>query len=610
MYFFRAFLLRYFASADEHDTFLKDIVSARMCGIFCRLSAHAHARLDVKDEERLRARGPDALHTHTATFQSESRRLCLTFVSSVLALRGDSIVPQPIVDDLTGSVFCWNGEAWSYDNANISENDTNVISTRLFNAIKQELGSEQAILDVLSKITGPYAFVFYDAKASIVYFGRDVFGRRSLLIQQDGVDSTELTVSSIPVTTTNSPARELDVLHIQKINLSRPTISIEAVPITSSMPRINKSLPADSTPIGRLPSETALANLLDELQCSLRPRVKGIATYDARGSSLNPSRVAVLFSGGLDCTLLARLVHDILPHDQPIDLLNVAFENRRVHDAVNRGKIAEYEYNSSPDRITGLKSHLDLARVCHERDWRFVAINVPYHEFLEHRPTVIQLMYPHNTEMDLSIASALYFAARGKGTMTSSTDANQGQEYTTTARVLLSGLGADELFGGYSRHASAFARGGYDALNNELELDFDRIGSRNLGRDDRVMSHWGRETRFPFLDENFVKFTLGLPAWEKCGFRPGIAVPKHFEVSEEAQRMADLHPEKMLLRCAAWQLGIINSAREKKRAIQFGAKSAKMHSGKTKGTDVVTVADVEVSKTRDCPDSKGTSSSA
>lgn len=569
-----------------------------MCGILFCVSAHAHAGLTVQDEERLRARGPDASYLHTTKIPSDSRQWYLTFASSVLALRGDEVVPQPIIDQLTGSAFCWNGEAWSYDDIHVPGNDTHVIAAHLFDAIQRESASEPMILDILSKITGPYAFVFYDARASVVYFGRDKFGRRSLLIQHDSIESTELTVCSISMADQGHLAQEVDVLHIHKIDLSRPTISIEAVPITSSMPRINKSLPSDDCQIQRLPSETALTNLLHELRSSLRPRVKGIPTYNTHRSSENSSKVAVLFSGGLDCTLLARLIHDILPHDQPIDLLNVAFENRRVHEAANRGNGTDYDYSSSPDRMTGIKSHLDLTRVCHERVWRFVAIDVPYHEFLEHRPTVIQLMHPHNTEMDLSIASALYFAARGKGTMTSSamTNTSEGQEYTSTARVLLSGLGADELFGGYSRHASAFTRGGYEALNDELELDFDRIGSRNLGRDDRVMAHWGRETRFPFLDENFVKFTLGLPAWEKCGFRPGIAVPKHFEVCEEAKRMEDLHPEKMLLRCAAWQLGITNSAREKKRAIQFGAKSAKMHSGKTKGTDIVTIADVEVAK--------------
>jgi asparagine synthetase B (glutamine-hydrolysing) len=55
--------------------------------------------------------------------------------------------------------------------------------------------------------------------------------------------------------------------------------------------------------------------------------------------------------------------------------------------------------------------------------------------------------------MDLSIACALYFAARGHGQ--ASTNANQIPiTYTTQARVLLSGLGADELFGGYTRHAT------------------------------------------------------------------------------------------------------------------------------------------------------------
>jgi asparagine synthetase B (glutamine-hydrolysing) len=44
---------------------------------------------------------------------------------------------------------------------------------------------------------------------------------------------------------------------------------------------------------------------------------------------------------------------------------------------------------------------------------------------------------------------------------------------------------------------------GYGGLINELEFDFQRIGKRNLGRDDCVTSHWGKEVRYSYLDEDF-----------------------------------------------------------------------------------------------------------
>ena len=120
--------------------------------------------------------------------------------------------------------------------------------------------------------------------------------------------------------------------------------------------------------------------------------------------------------------------------------------------------------------------------------------------------------------MDLSIAYALYFAARGTGIATSDLNSDS-MVYATPARVLLSGLGADELFGGYTRHATAFSRNGFPGLLVELELDVNRLGKRNLGRDDRVISHWGREVRFPYLDESLVKWAVECPIWEKCGFQ-------------------------------------------------------------------------------------------
>ena len=324
-----------------------------------------------------------------------------------------------------------------------------------------------------------------------------------------------------------------------------------------------------------------MTGLKQRLRIALETRLRSVKSSSPKAA--NVPTIAILFSGGVDCTILAKIAHEILPIDQPVDLLNVAFENPRVVAAMNTRRTKDGERESSPasiyevcpDRLTGLASCAELLATCTGREWRFVKINIPFEETRLHREQIKLLMHPHSTEMDLSISLALYFAAQGRGTVSSSI----GEEsYTSAARVLVSGLGADELFGGYTRHAVAFARKGYTGLLDELELDFDRLPKRNLGRDDRVLSHWGREVRYPYLDEDLVLWVLQQPFWEKCGFG-SIA----FTTSDGSP----LEPGKLVLRLLALELGLINVAKEKKRAIQFGARTAKMTLGSTKGTGKV-----------------------
>ena len=85
-------------------------------------------------------------------------------------------------------------------------------------------------------------------------------------------------------------------------------------------------------------------------------------------------RVAVLFSGGLDCSVLAFLIHTLLSPSESIDLVNVAFENPRAVAAQN---IKPHNvYSMCPDRITGRAGWEELKSLSHRngRNWRFIEV--------------------------------------------------------------------------------------------------------------------------------------------------------------------------------------------------------------------------------------------
>ncbi|KAE9376882.1 hypothetical protein N431DRAFT_501656 [Stipitochalara longipes BDJ] len=601
-----------------------------MCGIHISISTKTFQSPSDKLRQLLCSRGPDHTGESRVVFNVHNGpSYWISAISTVLALRGDQITPQPLIDPSSGSVLCWNGEAWSIASKRITGNDGQLLFDLLMEAsYTQESVPESAvsICSILHTVSGPFAFVFVDKIHNQVYFGRDRLGRRSLLYNIDS-DSTSLYFSSV-ADPNRGPWQEVEADAIYQLSFeagiesisSSSTEGLLSVSFASicrhlwedhatdgailSVGKFNKAHPSQDTPLdGRTESVQHLRRHLCE---SLNLRILNVP-LPPRSVDGNHVRVAVLFSGGLDCTVLARMAHDILPLDQQIDLINVAFENPRVLKAAKdltkannkdgkffpktRGRSGYHPssavesqcpdeqslFESCPDRETGRKAFGELQRICPTRCWRFVAVNIPYTETIAHRSNVIDLIHPHNTEMDLSIGYALYFAARGSGVAFTNFEPAP-VAYTTTARVLLSGLGADELFGGYTRHATAWTRRGFTGLLDELKLDVDRLGKRNLGRDDRVISHWGREARFPYLDEALVKWAVECPIWEKCGFQSDVLVD---------QETPNLEPGKKVLRLLAYELGMHSVAQEKKRAIQFGARTAKMEAGNIKGTALI-----------------------
>ncbi|KAG2149778.1 asparagine synthase-domain-containing protein [Suillus cothurnatus] len=595
-----------------------------MCGIFCSLHVGCDtdhntcggSKNTVYHElsERLKVanatRGPDAQETHHVQVQGtccdeaqapSPNKTCgpaafdLEFFASELRLRGDAPIVQPHQQD--GDVFCWNGEVNAY------END----GAKLFQSI-HALSAMDDLPFLLGRIEGPYAFVYYHAKSRKLYFGRDPLGRRSLLIHKPSVFNPYFLLASVSVGDDQGYVMEelstdaifcLDVgqlceskeitQHFDNSLTCIPRhIDRQILPF-AKLGRVNTTLPPDAPPLvpsldfAIVPRDLAIAidNLIDHLDRSVMLRVQNIPRRTS--SEKGKAQVAVLFSGGIDSTILAFLAHRHVPLDEPIDLLNVSFQNprkiqvqtdgnigaipkrekkRQLKAAEINGAMKESASYMVPDRVTGLQEVEEFRRICPGRTWNFVEVDVPYEESQAARAAVEAIMFPGRTVMDLSLAMALYFASKGVGRVRISAAPDDYQSYTSTARVLLNGLGSDELLGGYGRHRTAYATRGWQGVIDELQLELDRIPTRNLGRDDRVISSHGKETRHPFLSLTVVSFLAGLPVHLKLDPRLELGLG-----------------DKMLLRLAARKVGLLEASVRKKKAMQFGSHSARMEAG-------------------------------
>lgn len=333
----------------------------------------------------------------------------------------------------------------------------------------------------------------------------------------------------------------------------------------------------------------------------------------------------VLFSGGVDSVVLAALAAEILSSqhraERQAKLLTTNTSGSKANQSLSMRRITKssmvpilHLYNvsfgpnpeKSADRKAALKSYQTLRdkyknsdkfygeqeRKCNDgnddtSDENYVVdecncdIKIVFRDIIvgweniclneSHIRTVIS---PKSTLMDVNIATALWFASRGRAL---ENQTNGDDEYCDhddrgdrSPRVLLLGMGADELMGGYGRHRKAYEKGGWEELKKELTMDQNRLWERNCGRDDRLCSDHGREARFPFLDAHVVHLLQETMAKEDrlvCDFSlpPGVG-------------------DKRILRLLAERLGLEHASGLVKRAIQFGSRISHLSDTKRFGS--------------------------
>lgn len=543
----------------------------------------------------------------------------LQFIGATLQLRGTSPIVQPLVD-MSGNILVYNGEIFGGIQMSSDSNDTEILMQHLglccshvsspHNKTHTSGERQSSVPELLSRIKGPWALIYWQSSSRILWFGRDAFGRRSLLVHWPTKEDPRFLLSSVsPHASVNESSEFADGGGIAKIDFweelpcgvysfsigapgrgediigevlrhdwtdpklkelitwERTSIQPKPEDLCASRQKVySRKEDSPLTPSILMepklaPTDCLLTSLphrvMISLQESIMRRTALNTIYQAASVDYTNkcnAPVAVLFSGGIDSMILSALLDKCMDAKYEIDLLNVSFD----------GPFA-------PDRISAKAGLKELQKIAPSRRWKLVEIDADLLKLTSETKHVMSLINPARTYMDLNIGIALWLAASGDGCLqdeTGNDDTCDRVKYKSAARILLVGSGADEQCAGYGRHRTKYRNGSWLGLNDEMKLDMQRIWKRNLGRDDRCIADNGKEARFPFLDEDVIRILLDVPLWEITDLDQPIGIG-----------------DKKILREVAHLLGLSEAASLPKRAIQFGSRIARESNRKNFGSN-------------------------
>ncbi|AWX32255.1 asparagine synthetase B [Methanosphaera sp. BMS] len=200
---------------------------------------------------------------------------------------------------------------------------------------------------------------------------------------------------------------------------------------------------------------------IDEIKCKLRDAL--VTAVDKRSRNLD--KLALLFSAGVDSTLIAVILKEL-----DVDFTAYTIGTANSQDLEFAKKVA---------------CDIDIP----------LKYNIITKEDVEYyfEPTLNSI--EDNNLMKLGVGMAIKMASN-----LASMD---------ECKVILSGQGADELFAGYNRYKNKINTP--QQLLDELSSDLNNMYLVNLERDDKVVMSNSMELRVPFLDKDVVDVACRVP---------------------------------------------------------------------------------------------------
>ncbi len=340
-------------------------------------------------------------------------------------------------------------------------------------------------LNKMKNLDGNYAFAMVSNESAVL--ARDPIGTRPLYIASDSRGYAFATEQKALLATNFEEIRSLKPGHVIIIN-GDGLLEFEVYNLLEEVQTLQ--------PFTGSPEEMATI-LLKTLSHTIAKMVKG-------------KNVGILFSGGLDSSILAKLLDDL---GVKPELLCAGLPTSK--DVLMAKRVAE---------LLGLYINI---------------YELKEKEIVDVLPYIIQII-ERSDPLNVSISMPLYFAL--------------SKAMETKLGYVLVGQGADELFAGYKRYEKLVERGGYELLRDELLKDFSQLYEKNLERDYNVYLANTVEPAYPYLDVAVVK----------CAFR----IP----VEEKLRRETTGYSRKHILRVAAKLLGMPDEVvKIPKLAIQYGS---------------------------------------